>query len=195
MFSVLSKSVADDAGQLNDARPRTTSIQRPNYLYPSPTHRTLPPTTQGRPQTPNSTCFSQTVNSGLQSFFYHLLRHPPALAKATQEVDDAVNKGLCATKVVSFADAQQLPYVQACIKEALRIFHPVPMGLPRTVPAEGITIGDRTFKEGTILSVNPWVLHRSREIWGPDAREFVPERWFREGAAELEKRWYMPVSL
>lgn len=84
--------------------------------------------------------------------------------------------------------------MQACIKEALRVFHPVPMGLPRTVPEGGITIGERTFAKGTILSVTPWVLHRSPEIWGPDAREFVPERWFREGAAELERKYYMAVS-
>lgn len=96
--------------------------------------------------------------------------------------------------MVSFADAQELHYLQACIKEALRVFHPVPMGLPRTVPEGGITIGERTFAKGTILSVTPWVLHRSPEIWGPDAREFVPERWFREGAAELERKYYMAVS-
>lgn len=138
---------------------------------------------------------ADTVNSSLQSFFYHLLRCPAALSKARQEVDDAVKKGLCTSKVVSFADTQQLPYVQACIKEALRFFHPVPMGLPRTAPDGGLTIGDRTFPKGTILSVNPWVIHRSTEIWGPDAREFIPERWFREGAAELERKYFIPVSI
>lgn len=138
---------------------------------------------------------ADTVNSALQSFFYHLLRHPAALEKARQEVDGAVKKGVCTPKgVVSFADAQQLPYVQACIKEALRIFHPVPMGLPRTVPEAGITIGDRAFTKGTILSVNPWVIHRSPEIWGADATDFVPERWFREGAGDLERKYFIPVS-
>lgn len=58
-----------------------------------------------------------------------------------------------------------------------------------------MTIGDRTFTEGTILSVNPWVIHRSTEIWGPDARAFVPERWLRDEAADLEKKCFIPVSL
>lgn len=138
---------------------------------------------------------ADTVNSALQSFFYHLLRNPETLRKAKLEVDDAVKNGRCTSKVVSFSDAQQLHYIQACIKEALRFFTPVPMGLPRCVPAGGLTIGDRTFTEGTILSVNPWVIHRSTEIWGPDARLFIPERWFRIDAAELERKYFIPVSL
>lgn len=137
---------------------------------------------------------ADTVSTALQSFFYHLLRHPTALAKATREVDDAVAGGFCTDPVVSFADAQRLPYVQAAIKEALRFFPPVTMGLPRRVPAGGLSIGDRTFAEGTILSVSAWVLHYSREIWGPDAREFVPERWLRDGAAEMERKYYITVS-
>jgi cytochrome P450 len=45
-------------------------------------------------------------------------------------------------------------FVQACVKEALRIFGPVPMGLPRIAPKGGLTIGDRTIPEGTIVSIN-----------------------------------------
>lgn len=69
---------------------------------------------------------ADTVNSALQSFFYHLLRNPVILEKARKEVDDAVFDGRCTSSVVSFSDAQQLHYVQACIKEALRFFTPVP---------------------------------------------------------------------
>ena len=69
---------------------------------------------------------ADTVNAGLQSFFYHLLRNPIILEKARKEVDDAVKNGRCTSEVVSFSDAQQLHYVQACIKEALRYFTPVP---------------------------------------------------------------------
>lgn len=79
------------------------------------------------------------------------------------------------------------------VVQQLTLNHAV--GLPRSVQNEGMTIGDRTFTKGTILSVNPWVIHRSTEIWGSDARSFVPERWFRDDAAELEKNYFTPVSL
>jgi cytochrome P450 len=80
-------------------------------------------------------------------------------------------------------------FLQACIKESLRIFSPVPMGLPRIAPEGGLTIGDRTLPEGTIVSINPWVMHHSKEIWGKDAHEFNPDRWLGGGAAAREKYW------
>lgn len=67
------------------------------------------------------------------------------------------------------------------------------MGLARIAPRDGLVVGDRTIPGGTIVSVNPWVMHYSKEIWGPDAREFNPDRWMRDDAAALEKYW-IPVS-
>lgn len=79
---------------------------------------------------------ADTVNSALQSFFYYLLRNPSILETARNEVDDAVKDGRCTSGIVSFSDAQQLPYIQACIKEALRFFTPVPS---KCIPTETST--------------------------------------------------------
>ncbi|ORY56949.1 cytochrome P450 [Pseudomassariella vexata] len=137
---------------------------------------------------------ADTVNCALQSFIYYTIRNPDYYGRMREEIQQAQEQGMCEGKVVTYADAQKLPYLQACIKEALRFFHPVPMGLPRTAPAGGISIGDRTFPEGTILSISPWVVHLSTEIWGEDAREFNPDRWFREDAVELEKKFFIPFG-
>ncbi|WXC50872.1 hypothetical protein QX201_010574 [Fusarium graminearum] len=132
---------------------------------------------------------SDTVAAGIQSFIYHMIRHPNAWARAQTEVQDATKKGLCEDNIVSYADVQELPYVQACIKEALRMFGPVPMGLPRIAPRGGLTFGDRIIPEGTIVSVSPWVIHHSKEFWGEDAHEFNPDRWMKGDAAVKEKFW------
>lgn len=87
----------------------------------------------------------------------------------------------------------QVSFMQACVKEALRIFSPVPMGLPRIAPRGGLIIGDRTLPEGTIVSVSPWVIHHSKELWGEDAHEFRPDRWLDTRSTEQEKYW-IPVS-
>lgn len=50
-----------------------------------------------------------------------MIRHLNAWARLRQEIDDT---GL-RDGVMAYADASQLPYIQACIKETLRIFHPV----------------------------------------------------------------------
>lgn len=83
-----------------------------------------------------------------------MIQHPEAWLKVRKEIDVAKSRGQCLDRVVSFHDAEKLPYFQACVKEALRMFSPTTMGLPRMAPSGGITIGDRHFREGTILSVS-----------------------------------------
>ncbi|MCJ1402685.1 hypothetical protein MMC11_005906 [Xylographa trunciseda] len=129
---------------------------------------------------------ADTISTTLQAFWYHLLRHPQYLAKLRAEIDGAASEGKL-SKIVSFAEAQQLPFLQACIKETFR-YHPAVMfGLPRVVPKGGLTIGSRHFAEGIELSVNPWVIHRSTEFFGPDADLYNPERWLRSENQAEEK--------
>lgn len=73
---------------------------------------------------------SDTVSCGLQSFVYHLLRHPTGWQRIRDEVDAAREEGRCQDAVISYGDATKLPYLQAAIKEALRIFAPVPSKTP-----------------------------------------------------------------
>ncbi|KAI0149376.1 cytochrome P450 [Pestalotiopsis sp. NC0098] len=125
---------------------------------------------------------ADTVAGGLQSFVYHTIRHPDAWRRCREEIAAAGLDG--SGHVISFSDAQKLPYLQACITEALRIFSPAPMGLPRVVGPEGLTIGGQTFPRGTTVSVSAHVIHASKEIWGPTAREFRPERWLSSSAED-----------
>lgn len=126
------------------------------------------------------------------------------------EIDSAQKEGRCQDQIVTYDDAAKLPFLQANIKEALRIFAPIPskqktplisiihdmayivlVGLPRVVPKGGTKLGDITFTEGTVLSCNPYVLHTSKHLWGPDAAEYNPDRWFGPDAANLE-RFFCP---
>lgn len=163
---------------------------------------------------------NETVATGLQAFVYYMIRCPGAWERARKEVDQVLLNGRRrapaegrknnnagdgggggTTGVVSYADAQKMPYLQACIKEALRVFGPASMGLPRVVGKGGMTFGgdagsDRgaamaMIPEGTTVSVNIWVMHHSKEIWGEDAREFNPDRWFRPDAGRLDK-YFIP---
>lgn len=137
---------------------------------------------------------NDTISCALQSFVYFMNRYPDAWERVRREVEEAQRtQGLCRNRVVKFADAQKLPFLQACIKEALRVFGPVPMTLPRLAPSGGLTIGSEHFPEGTILSINYCVMHHSKELWGPDVREFNPDRWLRNNVRELDK-YFMPVS-
>ncbi|KUI53743.1 Pisatin demethylase [Cytospora mali] len=131
-----------------------------------------------------------TVTIGLSSFVYHMIRHPDAWQRARAEIEEAQKiRGLCGDRVISYEDTQKLPFLQACIKEAIRVFAPACCAI---APARGVTIGDRYFPKGTTLSVNPWVMHSSTEFWGPDAAEFNPDRWMKNEDVAVMEKYFIP---
>ncbi|KAL3481341.1 cytochrome P450 [Aspergillus californicus] len=136
---------------------------------------------------------ADTVSGAMQAFVYHMLRKPQHLAKLRAEMNAERAQGRCNDEVVSFAHAQNMEYLQACIKETLRMFGPVPFGLARLAPAGGLTIGGRFFAEGTKLSVNPWVIHYCKDLFGPDAKEYNPDRWIGPQAKAIEK-YFVPFG-
>lgn len=90
---------------------------------------------------------SDTTAISVSSIIYYLLKAPSALRSLRREIDDAAERGIISDPV-TFAEAQRLPYLQAVIKEALRI-HPVTDSpLWRVVPAGGANIAGRDFPEG-----------------------------------------------
>ncbi|KAJ5833375.1 hypothetical protein N7474_001686, partial [Penicillium riverlandense] len=121
---------------------------------------------------------ADTVSATTQSLFYFLIRNPHHLQRLHEELDAAHARGEL-SPVIQHAEAQNLPFLQACIKEAYRFHAAVALGLPRVVPKGGMTIGGRFFSEGVILSVNPWVFHRNPELFGEDCDSFNPDRWLQ----------------
>lgn len=123
----------------------------------------------------------------LHAIFYYVVRHPASHQRIRDEIDAAIAEGHCLTPVVSYVDAKNLRYLQACIKESLRVYSALAVSIPRVAGDGGVTIGQQTFPKGTILSVNPWVMHYSKECWGSDADEFKPQRWLTSDAVSKEK--------
>lgn len=136
---------------------------------------------------------SDTTAITLSSIFYHLMTHPNSYRHLQAEIDDAARTGLISDPI-TFSQAQQLPYLQAVIKEALRIHPATGLPMPRTVPAEGTTIAGRFIPGGSTVGINAWVAHRNTDVYGADAGSWRPERWLEiESAgrgAEVEKYFF-----
>ena len=140
---------------------------------------------------------SDTTAISLRSAFYYLLKNPAMLRKLVAEIDTAVGDRNCVREPITFAESRTLPYLQAVLKEAMRIHPAVGMLLERYVPQGGFTISGAHLPEGTIVGINPWVLHRNKEVYGQDADEFRPERWLEADTETLKAmdRSFLAVGL
>ncbi|QKX61811.1 uncharacterized protein TRUGW13939_08967 [Talaromyces rugulosus] len=127
---------------------------------------------------------SDTTSISLTSVLYHLIRNPLCLEKLRAEIDQHFSTNVSGH--IKFADAQKLPYLQACIKESLRVHPATGLPLGRVVPKGGVTVADTFFPEGTTLGVNTWVAHANASVFGPDALSFRPERWLDSSKEELK---------
>ncbi|KAI0536917.1 cytochrome P450 [Xylaria digitata] len=84
---------------------------------------------------------------------------------------------------------EAIPYLSACIREALRLGTVSPGKLPRIVPcgsAEPLIVDGKVIPPGTIVSMSAYSMHRNKDIWGDDAREFNPDRWLGEDGKHLD---------
>lgn len=85
-----------------------------------------------------------------------------------------------------------LPYLDAVVKEGLRCFTPIPMSLPRKVPSGGRTIGQFHFPQDTIVSSQAYTVHRFDTKVFPNPDDFIPERWLeRDGAMERNQLFFV----
>ncbi|RZC55651.1 hypothetical protein C5167_014505 [Papaver somniferum] len=101
-----------------------------------------------------------------------LLNSRDVLRKAQDELDIYVGR----ERQVEESDIKNLVYLQAIVKETLRLYPAAPLSAPR-MAMEDCTVAGFQVTKGTQLMLNLWKLHRDPHFWGPDPLEFRPERF------------------
>jgi cytochrome P450 len=105
------------------------------------------------------------------------MRNPEKLRKAHAEIDVALAAGVLSSPIKYSETTTKLPYICACIKEAMRMHPSVALSIPRYAPEDGIRMADKFIPKGYRVGLNPAVIHYNKEVFGPDADQFRPERW------------------
>ncbi|GME65669.1 cytochrome P450 [Neofusicoccum parvum] len=120
---------------------------------------------------------SDTTAISLRSILYYLLKHPQAHHKLVEELKSTKFESF----PVSWKESQSLPYMDACVKEAMRLHPAVGMNMERVVPASGLELPDGAgrIQPGTVVGVNAWVIHRDPSVFGDHPDDFIPERWLQ----------------
>jgi len=75
---------------------------------------------------------------------------------------------------------EKLPYLQACVKETLRLYPPVPMVGRKCVATD--ELAGYLVPEGATMAWSPWFLGRDAKQWREPVDAFRPERWDMEDA-------------
>ncbi|GKC32220.1 cytochrome P450 93A3-like protein [Tanacetum coccineum] len=99
-----------------------------------------------------------------------LINHPNIMKKAVEEIDQVVGKN----RLLQESDIPNLSYLQAIVKESLRL-HPV-VPLIQRLSTEDCTLGGYHIPANTTIFLNVWEVGRDPTHW-ENPLEFMPERF------------------
>ncbi|EHB14339.1 Cytochrome P450 4A4 [Heterocephalus glaber] len=112
-----------------------------------------------------------TTASGISWILYALAAHPEHQQKCREEVQTILGDEAS----ITWEHLDQMPYMTMCIKEALRLYPPVP-SVSREL-SKPVTFPDgRSLPKGIIVSLSIYTLHHSPKVW-PNPEVFDPSRF------------------
>ena len=123
----------------------------------------------------------------MRTVVYNLLAHPASLNQLYEEFIQAEHQNRLSRPYPSWNEVRDLPYLDACVNEAIRLHPPFCLPLERVVPDGGVTICGRYFAGGTVVGMNPYVVNRHRPTFGDDVDSWRPERWLGHDEEQSRK--------
>ncbi|EWZ30201.1 hypothetical protein FOZG_16367 [Fusarium oxysporum Fo47] len=132
---------------------------------------------------------ADTTAIALRAIFDFLLQNQHAMTKLKSEI---LTLSFNDAEAVPYSRARSLPYLDAVIRESLRMHPSVAMPLERYVPNTGLTLPDGSFiPPGVAVGLNPYIIGRNEVVWGEDTHRFRPDRWLKtedESEGEYQRR-------
>jgi cytochrome P450 len=116
---------------------------------------------------------SDSVGTVMQTFAYNLLTDPRTSSALVSELRSAS----LSKPFPKYSEVRDLPYLDACVNEAVRMHPPFCLPLERVVPEGGVTVSGVYLPGGTNVGGNGYVVNRNEEVFGADVDGWRPERW------------------
>lgn len=122
----------------------------------------------------------------MKTIIFHVAAHPHVLRRAQMEIDEAFrNRIFIGSSPPTYDECCRLPFVDACVREALRIAGSTFRRRRCSPPGVSFNLGGRYVPPGTTVSTSACVIGRHEKLYGNDADEFVPERWLQASKEQL----------
>ncbi|KAL0006729.1 hypothetical protein SO802_008231 [Lithocarpus litseifolius] len=99
-----------------------------------------------------------------------LINHPSVFNKVREEINSVVGS----TRLVDESDVENLPYLQAVVKETLRLYPPLPVTTRKC--RQSCEIGGFEIPQETMVLINMYAIMRDPDLWN-NPNEFQPERF------------------
>ncbi|KAL0577364.1 hypothetical protein V5O48_004616 [Marasmius crinis-equi] len=120
----------------------------------------------------------ETTSTATTWALYALTQHPDVQRKLRNELLSLP------TSIPDMDELNSLPYLDAFVREVLRLHAPVP-GTTRVAMRDGVIplsepVGGKDYVEvakGQVIYISILAMNRSEKLWGQDAKQFKPERW------------------
>lgn len=132
---------------------------------------------------------ADSTSAALSWTLYLLGLNPDKQAKLHKELDSLFGRGV--DHEFTLSDLKQLPYLECCVKESLRMCPPFPM-IGRELDEE-LVLDGYTVPAGTTCMINIHSLHRNRAQYA-DPESYIPERFLPENCAHLHPFSFIPFS-
>ncbi|GJJ08896.1 hypothetical protein Clacol_003116 [Clathrus columnatus] len=120
-----------------------------------------------------------TTASTLTFILYCLSQHPDILATLRHEILTKIGLNR-----PTFDDLKECKYLRAVINETLRLYPPVPFNVRTSINSVTLNAKDGGkpyyVPANCSVSYSVFIMHRRKDLWGPDALEYDPNRFLDE---------------
>ena len=119
----------------------------------------------------------ETISVGITWAIYMFSIHGEWQQKIREEIRSTVPA--LDSPMTEKTQVDSLPLLRAFIEEVLRWYPPIPTTMRE--PFEDAELDGLIITKGTRIIVPIKAINREEKFWGPDSREFKPERWLKDG--------------